>query len=236
MASPVQILFGRSNTGSPGRVLLTLDACLQQDPRYKNQVSRYPVESGLDITDHVRMEPDSVRIEGQVTNTPDSATVSTLTNDFTINAYSMLLAISGRERLALLSEYLDEYPGPIIVDLIIKNRVMVDMILEDLNVPCDPQTGDVINFTATFVKVRKATTNLASISYTSDAIGGAGTGDQVGPSSPKGKQQTETPSTDASLAYNAWWNGTITTMEMTKILTGQGTLSTTGTYVPNQIP
>jgi hypothetical protein len=233
----VQILLGRGNTGKAGagkRVLLTLDACLQQEPHHKNQVTRYPVEEGLDVTDHVRMEPDTIKIEGQVSNTPDT-TVQTSTGDRVINAYEMLLKISGREILHSTSEYLDEFPGPILIDLIVSNRVMVDMICEDLSIPRDPQTGDVINFTMQFVKVRKATVDLASITYTSNAIGGAGTTDQTQPTTDKGKQQTNEPSTNNDKAFDAWWNGTIDTKDYKNILIGAGSLDSSGKYVSNGV-
>jgi hypothetical protein len=230
----VQFLLGRGNTGKAGagkRVLLTLDACLQQEPHYKNQVTRYPVEEGMDVTDHVRMEPDTIKIEGQVSNTPDT-TVQTSIGDRVINAYEMLLKISGREILHSTSEFLDEFPGPVFVDLIISNRVMVDMICEDFTAPRDPQTGDVINFTMQFVKVRKATVDLASITYTSNAIGGAGTSDQIQPTADKGKQQTgEIQGTSIGEA-SAYFVKTGELWKATQAVMGQGTI-VDNEFIPN---
>ena len=188
----VQILMGRSSgkAGAGRLALLTLDACLSQDPHYINQVTRYPIEQGMDITDHILIEPDTLKIEGIVSNTPDSE-LNTISGNRVVNAYEMLLNIAGREMLHKTSETLDEFPGPFMVDVLLDNSlVMADMICEDFNAPRDPATGDAIQFSMTFTKVRMATVDLAAVTYTSAAIGGAGTADTVAPESNQGKQQT----------------------------------------------
>ena len=197
----VSILLGiHSGKAGAGKMLLTLDACMSQDPHYKNQVTAYPVEVGMDITDHIRIEPDSVKIEGQITNAPDTE-VSTTTGNRVVNAYETLLYISGRTILQSRTQKIDEFPGTPLIDLIIKNRVMVDMVCEDLNVPADPATGDVINFTMTFKKIRKATTDIANVSYST------GNKDTLAPQVQKGKQQTVA-------GYKLNEDGTLTTAAM----------------------
>ena len=223
MIRPVQILVGRSTLGNPGApapALITLDACLSQSPNYKNQVTRYPVEKGLDITDHIRMEPDTVKIEGIISNSPNDGP-----NDDTgarvLTAYDKLLKIAGRTLITSTSQYFYQDKGPELVDLIISNRVMVDMICEELTVPRDPNTGDAIQFSMSFVKVRMATVGLATITYTSNAIGGAGTDDQLSPAKAMQKQQVEVPKVDVLQSYTEWFNGEKTTKQFLGSLVGQ---------------
>jgi hypothetical protein len=106
-----------------------------------------------------------------------------------LTAYEKLLKIAGRALITSTKQYFYEDKGPELVDLIISNRVMVDMICEELTVPRDPNTGDAIQFSMSFVKVRMATVGLATITYTSEKIAGTGTEDQLAASTDAGKQQ-----------------------------------------------
>ena len=47
-----------------------IDCSISEQHSSQAQVSRHPVEDGADVTDHVRLEPDSLVIEGLVTNQP----------------------------------------------------------------------------------------------------------------------------------------------------------------------
>ena len=47
-----------------------LDASLEEVHTSENEITQYPVERGVDISDHVRRQPDRVRIRGLVTDTP----------------------------------------------------------------------------------------------------------------------------------------------------------------------
>lgn len=49
---------------------IELDASIQENHRSANAVTSFPVEQGVNISDHVRKEPDSVTIRGIVTDHP----------------------------------------------------------------------------------------------------------------------------------------------------------------------
>ena len=116
---------------------------------------------------------------------------------------------------------LDEYPGPIMVDLIIKNRVMVDMICEEFTCPRDSTTGDAMQFSMTFVKVRFANVNLATITYTSNLIGGEGTSDTIAAAQAQQKQQVQVPKADIGANYENWSNGKMSTLQFLYSIVGQ---------------
>lgn len=196
----VQILVGRSSNlaGAGNLVLLTLDADLSQEHEYKNRITSFPVENGLDITDHVRQEPDEIKIEGIVSDSPDPSNVVNFNgNSDAITAYDALCTIAGRGIVSGESSYPDEYIAPTMVDIIgTKNRIFTDMICENLTFPFTVQTGDAIHFTATFKKVRIASTSLAVINYTVSKSAPAGTQDAI-QGNVDGGQQNAAPVLDS---------------------------------------
>jgi hypothetical protein len=208
----VEILCGRSS-GLPnaGALYMKIDATLSQDHEYRNKITSYPVENGLDITDHIRQEPDEVKIEGIISDTPDS--VDSFDSNWSASMYETLCMIAGRGFPKDVSSPLPiaiEYPQPILVDIIVKLRVFTDMILENLVVPFTPTTGDTLPFTAHFKKVRKVDVSLSNVNYTSTKRVGQNGADRAQPNSDQGKQQTPNPNqanTDAATYLRAHWLG-----------------------------
>jgi hypothetical protein len=47
-----------------------IDVSIREEHNSQAELSRHPVEDGADVTDHVRLLPDQIRIEGVVTNQP----------------------------------------------------------------------------------------------------------------------------------------------------------------------
>jgi len=213
----IQILWGRSSTyPDAGRGLLTVDAALSQTDNYKNKISAYPVEVGLDITDHIRQEPDEFTMDGIISDTPDDYFVLD-SSSICKTAYKALCMIAGRDFVVNETAFIkNEYPQPILVDIIAKYRVFTDMICESLSFPRTPTTGDTISFSAHFKKIRKASLTLATINYTTSR----GNYDQAQSSVDNGKQPTsETVDpvkkalTSASDTFKAWFNGEQTTSQ-----------------------
>jgi hypothetical protein len=206
----VDILLGRKKdppsikeTGSSA-VLLQLDACLSQSHKYQNKVTSYPVETGLDIADHIRQEPEQITIEGIVTNSPvsffplltDFKTVVNGGKDRVMTAYETLLLVAGRKLVKvpdLKGEKINTTieTKPKLIDISANLRVFNDMVIEDLDFDFDNKTGDSLPFKATAKRIRKATTQQSTINYTSGSLyGSGGTPDQTD-TADKGQQQTK---------------------------------------------
>ena len=189
----VEILVGRnSGLTNAGVTLITLDATLSQEPTYENKVTSYPVEDGYDVADHVRQEPDILKIEGIISNRPDDPKKDIGTN-YVESAYNKLLWIAGRGSSALSLLGQDSPSKPIMVDVVIKHRVMTNCILELFPPSWTNTTGDTMQFSARFKKIRKVSTSAATINYTSDAVGGAGAADTMDPEGQAGAQPTKEP-------------------------------------------
>ena len=182
---------------------IELDACISQNHSYKNQVTKYPVESGVDITDHVRQEPDRLKIEGHITNTPvrwlnglfSRNVAGNSGADRVISAYESLLLVSGR-KVTKTGDTIttSQFSKPLLVDIVVRYRVFTDMIMESLEFPFDDKTGDAIEFSAEFVKIRKAITTDATVNYTNGKkYGSGGAEDQLEVKNNKGNQATTTP-------------------------------------------
>lgn len=75
----VQLLLGKNirkgfvkpeDAGSTDEIALELDATVLESPEYSATPTRSEVESGANITDHVTLAPETLSIDGMVTNTP----------------------------------------------------------------------------------------------------------------------------------------------------------------------
>jgi hypothetical protein len=216
----LDILLGRKREGpsiseSGGTaILVKLDASLFQSHKYKNKATAYPVESGMDITDHVRQEPEQFEIEGLVTNSPvsffplltDFKTIVNGGKDRVMTAYEALLLICGRKMVKmpemsgnLINITIETKPK--IVDIQTNLRVFNDMIIEDLSFDFDNKTGDALPFKASARRIRRVTTRQATINYTSGTGSGSyGTPDQVA-DAPKGNQEVKPKQIGSTLGY-----------------------------------
>lgn len=199
----IQILWGRSS-GFPdaGLVLLTLDAAISTKDEYTNKITSYPVENGLDISDHVKQEPDEFDVEGMVSDTPDD--YFTLDGPHSATAYKALCMIAGRDYVAHENAYIkNEFPNPIMVDIIGKYRIFTDMMIEKFVAPRTINTGDTIHFTAHFKKIRKAEVSLSVIKYTSAGRVGSDGVDRSQGNADQGKKQPEAVSNPIQDAINS---------------------------------
>jgi hypothetical protein len=140
--------------------VLELDAALQEQHSITASVTQFPVETGTNIADHVRQEPDRVRVDGIVSNTPLPSKIGISraafderanAGDFALRAqtaYTQLRALKeGGIAVSISTELADYYP----------------MVLLSLDVPRDAETGDVLRFMAEFEKVTQVSTRSVAV-------------------------------------------------------------------------
>lgn len=158
------ILFGSAKGGKIGE--LQLDATIRESHSYVNQISEFPVESGSEINDHIRLEPDEITMEGLVTNTPinifqanNAEVITNIAGGVTIKnerksnednaaqlAFEKLLEISGRKTSG-------ENITPQIVTVVTGLRVYTDMAMLRFDSVRDRNTGVALGFTASLRKI-----------------------------------------------------------------------------------
>ena len=174
MAGTVALIFGGLPVGKIGELLL--DATLTETHSYKNQVSQFPVETGIDINDNIKLDPDTVSLTGVVSNSPVSVQFSDVTdivrkrNGATEakrisregtatrveTAQDILLAISGRKING-------EDQEPQLVTIVTGLRVYTNMAMTSLEITRTGTTGQSLPFTAQFLRIQVVDTETITI-------------------------------------------------------------------------
>src|SRR5438132_10006682 len=183
------LLFKRTRTRID---TLELDAAIAEMHSGANEITDHPVEDGADITDHVRVKPDTVTIEGIISNTPVVASSARFEGGLETSEQNGVLVVSGvgadtldearadsaYQQLLKIKE--DRLPVVIITSL----RQYERMVLERLNVPRDARTGSALRFSATFRQVRTVASERVKVTLPKardKVLGGEKTGTQAPP-------------------------------------------------------
>lgn len=119
--------------------LLFFDATLKEGHRAKNVITRQPVEQGVDITDHVRPEPDELSLDAIITNSPlnsDGLDPNSVNNASA--AYQLLLSLKNDATFLSVSTALRDYDN---------------MIISSIDVDRDKTTGQVLAVKLAFQSV-----------------------------------------------------------------------------------
>ena len=153
---------------TPDGQSLTVDVSLSQRHKVSVDTTDFPVEQGADITDHLRRRPDSVTIEGFVSNTPVepgfpvttyvAGTQGFSNQNFTdYDGESPQLAKTAHEYLDALTY------GPQLATVVTPLKTYSDMALIDLDMPKSVATGDVFQFTAVFKRIFTVTNATVTV-------------------------------------------------------------------------
>jgi hypothetical protein len=135
-----------------------IDASLTETHKLSSNVTKYPVESGAKITDHISNEPREVTIEGIVSDTP-IGNVATVRASATASPTGSLDFLPSDEALAKL-EALWESREPVPIQTTLAGgKSYENMALMDLDIPVDETTGHALRFTATFQQIKIVTNN-----------------------------------------------------------------------------
>lgn len=137
------------------KLLLELDATPSERFSFAQEATEHPIETGADVTDHIRRRPDSLSLEGVVSNKPivridkgDKAAIE---------------AAAGRSASALQAlESLEGRTCNVITEL----RKYVNMVCLTIDVNRTSETADVLAFSATFREVFRVTTATVRLETT----------------------------------------------------------------------
>jgi len=156
---------------------LELDATPSETHVYESRPTNYPVETGVLITDHIRREPEQLRLDGFITNSPtDLATPAVpFTSDLAQLAFDFLEEVYKERHL---------------VDVVTRFKTYFDMAMSRLSIPRTNRTGDALAFSCSFVRIVKVSTELVTAPNLSTATSGpaGGTNKQATTDVKKGKQ------------------------------------------------
>jgi len=128
----------------------TIDAATSEETRFSSEISEFPVEEGIGVTDNVRNLPIELTIEGVVSNTPLRP----------LSDVRSILTPPAEEFLAHM-ELIHQFREPVTVET--DTRAYGDMVLQDFNIPRDARTGDALVFRATFRQIDIVTNDRKEI-------------------------------------------------------------------------
>ena len=138
---------------------IRLDATVREEHGMSARVTESPLESGANVADHVISEADTLNIDGVITETPVyfSKEPSPGSADLVEVPYasSGSRVLDGYEALRRLMERRQT------ITVVTGLRTYQDMVMTNLNVPREPETGVALRFSAELRQIRMV--NSASI-------------------------------------------------------------------------
>jgi hypothetical protein len=168
MSDPILLLYKSRPTQIAN---LQLDGTLTETHTRTSDVTEFEVEAGADITDHVRVKPATVAIEGIVTNTPlDRSQVADYKNagpflfnqlpDTSLDDSPQVTPGRAENAFALLEAlWLARAPITVLTNL----KTYESMVISSLVVPRDAKTGDAVHFTMSLTQVRLVSNKLTTV-------------------------------------------------------------------------
>ena len=127
---------------------IQLDAFISEEITRSQTLTSHPIESGESVTDSVVKIPDTLSVSGSVTDAPVVG-FSVATQVFSI------ASALGTGRVKTAEDGLNElFQNPRPITIVSPRRAYKDMIMTDLTFPNDGDTGNKLDFTATFQKVQ----------------------------------------------------------------------------------
>lgn len=131
-----------------------IDAALSETHRRDSEVTEFPVESGSDLTDHIRQLPVELEIEGIVSNTP-IGTVALLRD---LDGGGGVLPVD--EAIAHLERIWERRQ---LVTVQTSLKLYERMAMLKLEIPRDRKTGKALRFTTSFRQIRIITNQRTPI-------------------------------------------------------------------------
>lgn len=143
---PLTLLFPKSKV----RVgLVNFDATISESHRKANEVTSHPVEAGVDVSDHIRPQPEEIDINGIVSDTPlvylpSLRATSPIEGDLTRPTERADAAYKELQRVMDSGQ---------LVTVVTKLREYESMAITIFGVDRDASTGNVLNATLSLRQV-----------------------------------------------------------------------------------
>lgn len=154
---------------------VVIDATIHETHDVKAQVTEHQVETGSNVTDHIRPLPREVTLEGVITNTPLAApartSISGNMSDFSQsfqrpNGDSFEVKWQAYKFDGQFDRVRDEFRDLVyaiqqgaLFDITTTLQVYVDFAMTSFSVPRDAANGNVLHFSASFKELRFVETN-----------------------------------------------------------------------------
>lgn len=127
-----------------------IDIATSEEHELEAEVTEFPIEEGGSVTDHVRIKPPTVTIKGIISDTPIGAIAD-------LRGSNLKPSEEGRVVLEAIFAAKEQ----IVLETTLKTYT--DMIMESLSFSEDGESGEALNFTASFRQVVIETNNRVII-------------------------------------------------------------------------
>jgi len=127
-----------------------VDVAVSEGHEFPSEVTQHPVETGADLTDHVRNRPIMITLEGVVSDTPIGLVANERSEDVlpSDEALAKLKEIRNRREPVTITTSLGTYEN---------------MAMQSLSVPRSSSTGEALRFTCVFVQIQLITNERTTI-------------------------------------------------------------------------
>lgn len=142
---------------------IELDAAITEKHSAKVEITKHPIEEGANPTDHARLLPLAIMVEGFLTNTPLGAVERAfrgVTNDPRTSTGARGAAGPAQQAMAELEKMrVDKKVVSVVSDF----RSYDGMLITSIEVPRDAKTGEAIRFTITLEEIRIVRSEIARV-------------------------------------------------------------------------
>ena len=115
---------------------LTIEATVSETHNFSSTPTKFPIESGSMVSDHIINEPEKVRIDGVISDTPLNASPSNYAQQAFDSLYTMW---KSKELVIAVTQF----------------KVYTDMCITDISVPRTAKSGQAIQFSIELCKITK---------------------------------------------------------------------------------
>lgn len=170
----IQTLTGREKVQIIDRkgTIFAIDCTKKEKHDRKSEPTKFPVEDGTNISDHIILEPFKLEIEGIISDTPISivrglitAGASAIGNVVGVAGVALFnsLSSSGKPSVAAYLQLLEIQKNRKAISVLTSLKKYKNMYVSNVSAPRDNETGDALNFTVSFeeiIIVRPKTINI----------------------------------------------------------------------------
>lgn len=131
-----------------------IDATVSEQHAYENDVTAFPIERGADVTDHVRLRPVRLSLEGIVSDTPIGVLAGRRQESAdrasrpSLDAFDFFKELRARREPVSIETHLGTYD---------------DMLCESLSPSVDAATGAALRFSVSFVQAHIVRTERSTV-------------------------------------------------------------------------
>lgn len=165
MSNPLALLY-KATKAKIGAI--ELDASLTESHDAEVDVTEHPVERGVDVADHIRPKPETVTIEGLVSNRPIG-----LGGLSSIPVVGGFLTDNESRAQTALTKLIELKDSGTTLTLTTAIKKYENMVMTSLKYPRDAKLGGSVKFTAVFKRIHIVETKTTVLERFEKAVHGA---------------------------------------------------------------